>query len=64
MSIFFDEHNAHISDVNLALINQDATVTAVDLRPGHDATKLLYRVFLGQQATFFRREVVSIGGER
>lgn len=40
-------------------INQDSTITAVDVRPDFDARKLPYRILISQPATFFQRDVVK-----
>jgi len=55
----FDEHDADVIYGDFAYIDQDSTITAVDVRPDFDRGKLPYRILIGQPATFFRREVVE-----
>lgn len=56
---YFDRFDEDIIYGDLAYIDEDSTVIAIDVRPAFDAEKLPYRILIGQPATFFRREVVE-----
>lgn len=56
---YFDRYDADVIYADLAYIDVDSTVMAIDVRPEFDPSKLPYRILLGQPATFFRREVVE-----
>lgn len=56
---YFRRYDADVIYGDLAYIDHDSTVTAVDSRPNFDAEKLPYRILIGQPATFFRRHVVT-----
>jgi glycosyltransferase involved in cell wall biosynthesis len=55
----FDRHDADVIYGDIAYIDQNSTITAVDVRPDFDRAKLPYRILIGQPATFFRRDVVE-----
>ncbi|MDX1745971.1 MAG: glycosyltransferase family 2 protein, partial [Halobacteriales archaeon] len=56
---YFERYDDDVIYGDLARINRDSVVTAVDPRPRFDRSKLPYRILLGQPATFFRRRVVD-----
>ena len=56
---YFQRYSEDIIYGDLAYISKDSTIEAVDVRPPFDATKLPYRILIGQPATFFRGEVVA-----
>lgn len=54
----FQRYSDDVIYGDLVHIGKDSTIESVDVHPDFDASKLLYRVLLGQPATFFRGEVV------
>lgn len=56
---YFQRYDEDIIYGDLAYLNKDSTIEAIDVRPSFDATKLPYRILIGQPATFFRDEVVA-----
>jgi glycosyltransferase involved in cell wall biosynthesis len=56
---YFQRYDEDIIYGDLVYISEDSTIEAIDLRPPFDATKLPYRILIGQPATFFRSDVVA-----
>lgn len=56
---YFDRYDEDIIYGDLAYVDEDSTIEAIDVRPPFDAAKLPYRILIGQPATFLRSEVVA-----
>jgi glycosyltransferase involved in cell wall biosynthesis len=56
---YFQRYDEDVVYGDLAYVDEDSTIEAIDVRPPFDAAKLPYRILIGQPATFFRSEVVA-----
>lgn len=55
----FERTGADVIYGDLAYVDEHSRVTEVNVRPDFEASKLPYRILIGQPATFFRSEVVQ-----